>query len=80
VRGQGEEGFRSRRGVVVACVRASSSLRREGGLSILRTYSLGMHWTYLPSGRRITPSVDSAASSSEMILVRETGMPTLNFF
>lgn len=65
----------------MACVRASL-LRRHGfkGLSNLSTYSLGIHWTYLPSGRRITPSDEAAASSSEMIRVRDTGMPTLNFF
>jgi len=39
-----------------------------------------MHWTNRPSGNRRTPSDEAAASSSEMILVRETGMPTLNFF
>ena len=46
----------------------------------LCTYSLGMHWTYLPSCNFITPSDEAAASSSVITLVRDIGMPTGAFF
>lgn len=52
----------------------------RGRTTRLCTYSLGMHWTNLPSCNCITPSVEAAACSSVMTLVRDMGMPTGAFF